>query len=153
MLKVKQIYVVSAWSQRCTVISAGILSAAVLATWPLSTQTRARMKTEASSSVRGSASSTSGKHLARPRPPGGGRERACRRRTVRSNDRVAVIKPVWPRLSTAPALQVCHRDTAQTHAVVPTSRACESQLGFQVFRITEPNESVNVPRVAQREGI
>lgn len=61
---------------------------------------------------------------------------------MHGNDRVAVIKPVRPRLSTAPALQVCHRDTAQTDAVIVAvmRRVCERQLTFQVFWIMDAND-------------
>lgn len=103
VLKVKQIYVVSAWSQRCTVISAGN-------THLDAQQNDSRNAALVDESVTkwrqkhplllvkamGAAAAPQGNSWRTEAP------RGTARRTAQSNDRVVVIKPVWLRLSTAP---------------------------------------------------
>lgn len=112
VLKVKLIYVTSAWSQSCSVIfrecalrRTAEWSPRLCSYW----QGRKQMKTAASSSARqsaGSATHFSGKQLSHGGPLRG--QQAGRRRMVQSNDRAMVIKPARPRPGTAPGLQVCH---------------------------------------------
>ncbi len=120
VLKVKLIYVTSAWSQSSSVIF-----------WECNSDVRWNGPPDSALTdttvnkwrqqhppllikVLGAPRAPQGNSWHRGAPRGdSNHRRRRRRRKVQSNDRAVVIKPARPRPSTAPGLQVCHRDEAQ----------------------------------------
>lgn len=105
VLKVKLIYVMSAWSQSCSVIFRECALRRTVEWSPQQQHPPLLVK------VLGVLRAPEGNswHMGALR----GTAQAGRRRMVHSNDRALVIKPARPRPSTAPGLQVCHWEEAQ----------------------------------------